>query len=65
MALLALCVWWNVGLMVQFGMNRMDRQKLTLARNARLTFVDLPFEAPGIAWDYLTNRSSFYKRPRQ
>jgi hypothetical protein len=51
--------------MVQFGMNRMDRQKLTLAENARVTFIDLPFEAPGIAWDYLTNRSSFYKRPRQ
>ena len=65
MTLLVLCVWWNVGLMAQFGMNRMDRQKLTLARNARLTFVEMPFEAPGIAWDYLTNRSSFYKRPRQ
>lgn len=64
-ALLVLCIWWNLGLMVQFGMNRMDRQKLTLAENARLTFVDLPFEAPGIAWDYLTNRSSFFKRPRQ
>jgi len=64
-ALLVLCVWWNLGLMVQFGMNRMDRQKLTLARNARLTFIEIPFEAPGIAWDYLTNRSSFYKRPRQ
>jgi hypothetical protein len=65
MAMLVLCVWWNAGLMVQFGMNRMDRQKLTLARNARLTFVEIPFEAPGIAWDYLTNRSSFYKRQRQ
>jgi hypothetical protein len=65
MTMLVLCVWWNAGLMVQFGMNRMDRQKLTLARNARLTFIELPFEAPGIAWDYLTNRSSFYKRPRQ
>jgi len=65
MTLLALCVWWNVGLMVQFGMNRMDRQKLTLARNARLTFVEIPLEAPGIAWNYLTNRSSFYKRPPQ
>jgi hypothetical protein len=64
-ALLVLCVWWNVGLMVQFGMNRMDRQKLTLARNARLTFVEIPFEAPRIAWDYFTDRSSFYKRPRQ
>ena len=65
MTLLVLCVWWNMGLMVQFGMNRMDRQKLTLARNARLTFVEIPLEAPGIAWNYLTNRSSFYKRPRQ
>ena len=65
MTLLVLCVWWNVGLMAQFGMNRMDRQKLTLARNARLTFVEIPLEAPGIAWSYLTNRSSFYKRPRQ
>ena len=65
MTLLVLCVWWNVGLMAQFGMNRMDRQKLTLARNARLTFVEIPLEAPGIAWNYLTNRSSFYKRPRQ
>ena len=41
MTLLVLCVWWNVGLMAQFGMNRMDRQKLTLARNARLTFVEI------------------------
>lgn len=65
MTLLVLCVWWNAGLMVQFGMNRMDRQKLTLARNARITFVELPIEAPRIAWDYLTNRSSFYRRPRQ
>jgi hypothetical protein len=64
-ALVVLCVWWNVGLMVQFGMNRMDRKRLTLAQNARLTFVTLPFETPGIAWDYLTNRSSFYKRQRQ
>ena len=64
-AVLVLCVWWNAGLMIQFGMNRMDRQRLTLAENARITFVELPFEAPRIAWEYLTNRSSFYKRPRQ
>ena len=64
-AVLVLCVWWNAGLMMQFGMNRMDRQRLTLAENARITFIELPFEAPRIAWDYLTNRSSFYKRPRQ
>jgi hypothetical protein len=39
----------------------MDRQKLTLAENARVTFLELPFQAPRIAWRYLTDRSSFYK----
>lgn len=59
-----LCIWWNAGLMAQFGLHRMDRQRLTLLENARVTFIDLPLEAPGIAWRYLTDRSSFYKRPR-
>ena len=62
---MALCIWWNVGLMAQFGLHRMDRQKLTLAENARATFLELPFEAPRIAWRYLTDRSSFYKLHRQ
>jgi hypothetical protein len=60
-----LCVWWNVGLMVQFGAHRMDRQRLTLGRNAWTTFVELPREAPAIAWRYFTNRASFYNQPRQ
>ena len=60
-ALVALGVWWNLGLMAQFGMKTMDRQKLTLAENARRTFVELPLEAPAIAWRYLTDRSSFYQ----
>jgi hypothetical protein len=51
--------------MVQFGLHTMDRQKLTLAENARATFLELPFEAPRIAWRYLTDRSSFYKLNRQ
>ena len=61
----ALCVWWNVGLMVQFGLHTMDRKKLTLAENARVTFLQLPFQAPRIAWRYFTDRSSFYKLHRQ
>ena len=60
-ALTALCVWWNLGLMAQFGMKTMDRQRLTLAENARRTFLELPWQAPSIAWRYLTNRSSFYE----
>jgi hypothetical protein len=61
----AVCVWWNLGLLLQFGSHRMDRQKLTLVENARQTFIVLPMEAPSLAWRYLTNRSSFYGQPRQ
>jgi hypothetical protein len=60
-----LCIWWNVGLMAQFGLHTMDRQKLTLQENAWATFVELPFQAPRIVWRYLTDRSSFYKLHRQ
>lgn len=64
-ALAAVCVWWNLGLLLQFGTHRMDRQRLTLEDNAWQTFVELPIEAPSLAWRYLTDRSSFYRQPRQ
>ncbi len=60
---IVLCLWWNLGLMAQFGLNRMDRKRLTLVENARVTFLELPLEAPAIAWRYLTDRSSLYKLP--
>ena len=63
--LLALCIWWNLGLMIQFGTHRMDRQRLTLRENAWTTFVVLPREAPTLAWRYLTDRASFYGQPRR
>jgi hypothetical protein len=63
--LVAACLWWNLGLMIQFGLNRMDRQRLTLGDNAWTTFAVLPVEAPGIAWRYLTHRESFYNLPHQ
>jgi hypothetical protein len=63
--LAALCIWWNLGLLLQFGAHRMDRQKLTLGDNARQTFVELPLEAPSLAWRYFSNRDSFYRQPRQ
>jgi hypothetical protein len=61
----AVCVWWNVGLLVQFGTHRMDRQELSLGDNAWQTFVELPRDGPALAWRYLTDRSSFYRQPRQ
>jgi hypothetical protein len=64
-AAVAACVWWNLGLMVQFGTHRMDRQRLTLSDNARVTFVELPREGPALVWRYLTDRDSFYGQSRQ
>jgi hypothetical protein len=64
-AAIALCVWWNIGLLLQFGTHRMDRQQLTLRDNAWVTFVELPREVPSLAWRYLTDRGSFYRQPRQ
>lgn len=61
----ACCVWWNLGLLLQFGTHRMDRQRLTLRDNAWVTFVELPREAPALVWRYLTDRGSFYRQPRQ
>jgi hypothetical protein len=61
----AVCLWWNLGLIAAFGMHRMDRQRLTLADNARTVFLQLPREAGAIAWRYLFNRSSFYQLPPQ
>ena len=57
----ALSVWWNLGLMAQFGANLMDRQRLQLSRNAYNTFVVVPLEAPRLAYRYLFDRSSFYR----
>ena len=51
--------------MAQFGTNTMDRQRLTLKANAWRTFVQLPREVPGLAWQYLTDRRAFYGRPPQ
>jgi hypothetical protein len=60
-----LCIWWNLGLMAQFGLHLMDRQRLTPRENARLTFIELPRQAPMIAWRYLTDRASLFNLPRR
>ena len=64
-ALILVLVWWNLGLMAQFGLHLMDRQRLSLGRNARTTFVELPLEMPSLVARYFTDRSSFYRQPRQ
>lgn len=62
-AIVALSVWWNLGLMAQFGAGLMDRQRLEPARNAYNTFVVIPRSAPSLAYRYLFHRSSFYRTP--
>jgi hypothetical protein len=57
----ALCVWWNVALMAQFGTGLMDRQRLEPGRNAYDAFVTLPRMAPDLIYRYLMHRSSFYR----
>jgi hypothetical protein len=57
----ALCVWWNLALIAQFGAHMMDRQRLELARNARTAFVTLPTMGPRLVYRYLFDRQSFYK----
>jgi hypothetical protein len=57
---IALCVWWNVGLMVQFGAGLMDRQRLQVAQNAYNTFVVIPRMLPSLGYRYLFDRASFY-----
>jgi hypothetical protein len=64
-AVLGFCVWWNIGLMAQFGLHLMDRQRLSPRENARITFLELPRMAPAVAWRYLTDRESFFGLPRQ
>ena len=56
-----LTLWWNVGLMAQFGAGTMDRQRLVLPRNAYQNFVRLPLELPRLVYRYFADRESFYE----
>jgi hypothetical protein len=59
----ALCVYWNLALIAQFGAGLMSRQRLEPAKNAYAAFVTVPAMAPDLLYRYLFDRSSFYRRP--
>jgi hypothetical protein len=59
--LVALAVWWNLGLTLQFGAGLMDRQRLEPRLNAWHTFVTIPARLPDLAYRYVFERSSFYR----
>ena len=56
-------VWWNVGLMLQFGSGLMDRQRLEPGRIAYNNFVVVPRLLPALAYRYVFARESFYRSP--
>jgi hypothetical protein len=55
-ACVALFVWWNVGLMVQFGLKLMDRQRLEWPRVALNQVSAVPRHLGRAAWLFFTNR---------
>jgi hypothetical protein len=62
LATVAVCVWWNLALIAQFGAHLMNRQRLELGHNARTAFVTLPATGPRLVYRYLFDRESFYKQ---
>jgi hypothetical protein len=53
---LILVVWWNVSLMVQFGLKLMDRQRLEWPRVAVNQLVEVPPRLGRAAWLFFTDR---------
>jgi len=53
---LVLFVWWNVGLMVQFGLKLMDRQRLEWPRVAVNQVSEVPLHLARAAWLFFTDR---------
>jgi hypothetical protein len=61
---LGLFVWWNVSLMVQFGLRLMDRQRLEWPRVAVNQVVAVPREMGRVAWLFLTDRERLVREAR-
>jgi hypothetical protein len=53
---LALFVWWNVSLMVQFGLKLMDRQRLDWPQVAARQVTEVPKHLARSAWLFFTDR---------
>jgi hypothetical protein len=53
---LALLVWWNLGLMAQFGLKLMDRQRLEWPRVAVNQVSEVPRHLGRAAWLFFTDR---------
>jgi hypothetical protein len=63
-AVLAVFAWWNVSLMVQFGLRLMDRQGLEWPRVAENQVRAVPPRLGRAAWLFLTDRERLVKESR-
>ena len=62
---LAFLVWWNVSLMVQFGLRLMDRQKLEWPRVAINQVVEVPPRLGRVVWLLATDRERLAREGAQ
>jgi hypothetical protein len=60
----ALVVWWNLSLMVQFGLRLMDRQRLEWPRVAVNQVTEVPPRLARAAWLFLTDRERLVEESR-
>jgi hypothetical protein len=63
-ASLVLFAWWNVSLMVQFGLRLMDRQGLEWPRVAQNQLIEVPPRAARAAYLFLTDRERLVRESR-
>jgi hypothetical protein len=61
---LAVFVWWNVSLMVQFGLRLMNRQALEWPRVAQNQVVEVPRRLARALWLYLVDRQRLLEETR-
>jgi hypothetical protein len=62
--LLAVFVWWNVSLIVQFGLRLMDRQRLEWPKVAVNQFTAVPRQAGRVAFLFFTDRERLVREGR-
>ena len=60
-AVIAVAIWWNLGLIAQFATGLMNRNRVEPARNAYNNFVTIPIQFPTLAYRYIFDRPSFYQ----
>jgi len=56
--------WWNVSLVVQFGLKLMDRQGLEWPRVAISQFTEVPRHLGRAAWLFFTDRERLVREGR-